>query len=70
MTITKENREGFIGVTVDCNRRLHHYYPLTIRERGGQYYYVDATGTWVCFNDRDAIYYDAIIKPAETEGKK
>lgn len=63
MTITNQNRADFIGVTVDCVRRLHHYYPLTVRMRDGQYYYVDATGTWVVFNDRDVIYYDAVVQP-------
>ena len=62
MTITKENRASFVGVTVDGGRRYGHHYPLTIRERDGQYYYVDATGTWICFNDEDIIYYDAIVE--------
>ena len=26
MTITKQNRADFIGITVDCVRRLHHNY--------------------------------------------
>jgi len=67
VTITKQNRGDFIGITVDCDRRLHHYYPLTIRARDGQYYYVDATGTWVRFNDKDVIYYDTIVKPERSE---
>lgn len=67
MNITKSNIKDFVGLTVDCNRRLHHYYPLTIRQRDEQYYYVDKTGTWIVFNDKDMIYYDTILKPKETQ---
>lgn len=67
MTITKQNRSDFIDTTVDCERRLHHYYPLTIRERDGQFYYVDTTGTWIRFNDDDVIYYDIAIVPSKGE---
>ena len=67
MTITKQNRADFIGITVDCIRRLHHNYPLTIREREGQFYYVDRTGTWVVFNDDDVIYYDAVVSAERSE---
>lgn len=63
MVITKQNIDNFVDITVDCILRLHHYYPLTIQQREGQYYYVDATGTWIVFNDKDVIYYDFIRKP-------
>lgn len=64
MYITKENIKDFIGITVDCYRRLHHYYPLTIKERNGEYFYADATETWVVF-DNDKIWYDFICEPLE-----
>lgn len=67
MTITKSNIKEFIGMTVDCSRRLHHYYPLTIKKRDEQYFYVDATDTWIWFDDRDVIYYDTICKPEQEE---
>lgn len=67
MTITKQNRAEFVGVTVDCYRPLRHYYPLTIRARDGRYYYVDRTGTWVRFDDKEVIYYDTIVKPKRSE---
>lgn len=70
MNITKSNIKDFVGLTVDCDRRLHHYYPLTIRKRGEQYYYVDVTGTWILFGDKDVIYYDTILKPKEATNER
>jgi hypothetical protein len=63
--IDKTNRHEFIGKTVDCLKRMHHYYPLTIQMRDNQFFYVDASGTWIVFNDKDTIYYDAIIEGRE-----
>ena len=31
--ITLDNIDNFINKTVDCNRRLFHYYPLTIGKK-------------------------------------
>ena len=66
MLIDKANRHEFVGKTVDCEKRMYHYYPLTIQMRDNQYFYVDATGTWIVFNDNEAIYYDA---PTGTESE-
>ena len=70
MEITKSNIDNFIGLTVDCNRRLFHNYPLTIRKKDEQYYYVDVTGTWVVFNDKDVIYYDTVCLKLAPEKAK
>lgn len=64
MYITKENIKYFVGITVDCYRRIFHHYPLTIKEKNGEYFYVDRTETWVVFDD-ESIWYDFICKTTE-----
>ena len=69
MYITKENIKNFVGKMVDCHHRMHHYYPLTICQRDGEYFYVDATATWIRFDDRDMIYYDVIRDDEKEEAE-
>lgn len=60
--ITLENVESFINKTVDCKRRLFHYYPLTIGKNSkGKYYFKDSTNTYQFFDNQTCIKYDSIL---------
>lgn len=60
-TITLENVSNFIGKTVDCSRRLLHYYPITIGQNSkGKYYFRDRTGTYQFFDKDTNIRYDIV----------
>lgn len=62
MKITLENVKSFVGKTVDCHRRLFHYYPLTIGQNSkGKYYFKDKTNTYQFFDNDTSIQYDFIL---------
>lgn len=60
--ITNANKESFIGKTVDCVKRLYHYYPLMILKRPYGYVYRDITGTNILFDKNEKLYYDFIVE--------
>lgn len=60
--ITLETAQELLGKTVDCYKRLFHYYPLRIIQMGGMYYYVDRNGVAIPINENDRIPYDFIVE--------
>lgn len=59
--INIDNVADFVGKIVDCNRRLFHYYPLTIGQNSkGKYYFKDSTNTVQFFDKDTSIRYDII----------
>lgn len=59
--VTLENVEQFVGKQIDCERRLWHYYPLTItKTKSGEYAYIDRNRVLMIFDKNTRLAYDTI----------
>ena len=67
--VTLDNVEDFIGKTVDSKRRAWHYYPLTFKKFGENYFYVDRNGVMVQMDKHDAIHYDSVTDAPQKKPK-
>lgn len=59
--ITIDNVENFIGKTVDRQRKLFHYYPLSFKKVNDEYFYVDRNDVMIHFNKEDKIPFDSVV---------
>ena len=65
--VTLETAPELIGKTVDCYKRLFHYYPLKIVQiRDGRYCVVDRINVCMPINDGERIPFDFVIEEDET----
>ena len=62
--ITLETAPELLGKTVDCFKRLWHYYPLTVIQMGkdGLYFVVDRNSVAMPINANYRIPYDFVVK--------
>lgn len=62
--ITLETAPDLLGKTVDCHKRLWHYYPLTVIQgvNTGRFYIVDRNAVAMPISEGDRIPYDFIVK--------
>ena len=61
MFLTPENAKDYVGKKIDANKRVLHYYPLTIFQfSDGSYGVEDHVG--VCFRITEKIYFDKILE--------
>ena len=67
--ITINNIEAFVGKTVDCERRMFHHYPLTIKKINDEYFYVDRNDVMMPFNTEDTIKFERVADPPQKQPK-
>lgn len=61
MFLTSENAKDYMGKKIDANKRILHYYPLTIFQfSDGSYGVEDRVGA--CFRITEEIYFDKILE--------
>lgn len=62
--ITLDTAPELIGKTVDCFKRMWHYYPLRVIQMGqdGQYFVVDRNSVAMPIDENDQIPYDFVVK--------
>ena len=61
--ITLETAPELFGKTVDCHKRLFHYYPLKVsKSKDGRYCIVDRNDVWMPIREDDRIPYDFVVK--------
>lgn len=62
--ITLETAPELIGKTVDCFKRMGHFYPLRVIQMGedGLYFVVDRNSVAMPIDENDRIPYDFIVK--------
>ena len=61
MFLTPENAKDYVGKKIDADKRILHYYPLTIFQFGdGSYGVEDRVGA--CFRITEKIYFDKILE--------
>ena len=62
--ITLETAPELLGKTVDCFKRMFHYYPLKVIQMGkdGPFFIVDRNDVAMPINENDRIPYDFVIK--------
>jgi hypothetical protein len=64
MFLTQENAKDYVGKKIDANKRILHYYPLTIFQfSDGSYGVEDCVG--VCFRITEKIYFDKILENSD-----
>lgn len=60
--ITLETAPELLGKTVDCFKRMWHYYPLTVsKSKDGRYFIVDRNSVAIPINENDRIPYDFVV---------
>lgn len=62
--ITLETAPELLGKTVDCFKRMWHYYPLKVIQMGkeGRHFIVDRNSVAMPINENDQIPYDFVVK--------
>lgn len=62
--ITLETAPELIGKTVDCFKRMGHFYPLRVIQMGedGLYFVVDRNSVAMPINENDQIPYDFVVQ--------
>lgn len=62
--ITLETAPELIGKTVDCFKRMGHFYPLRVIQMGedGLYSVVDRNSVAMPINENDQIPYDFVVQ--------
>ena len=62
--ITLETAPELIGKTVDCFKRMGHFYPLRVIQMGedGLYFVVDRNSVAMPIDENDRIPYDFVVR--------
>lgn len=62
--ITLETAPELIGKTVDCFKRMGHFYPLRVIQMGedGLYFVVDRNSVAMPIDENDRIPYDFVVQ--------
>lgn len=65
MYLTKENAHEYAGKRLDAHKRRFHYYPLTVHEKNGEYFYSDRNGVWTKVPDAgdnfNSVQFDFVV---------
>lgn len=68
MFLTPENAKDYVGKKIDANKRILHYYPLTIFQLSdGSYGVEDRVGA--CIRITEKIYFDKILENSDENNK-
>lgn len=60
--ITLETAPELLWKTVDCFKRMWHYYPLKVaKSKDGRYCVVDRNDVWMPIREDDRILFDFVV---------